>query len=312
MKICSQNGLITKTSFFVILAFLMMNACSDSKKSGDGDTAPVVPSSTDDNDDTKAEDDTSNTLDAAAFAEFKQKAIESCKANREVYFDQILYTGFDGTKGFETPVLTFITCTLPDEIYSTNFTDEQYDEMWKALDEATLITEEQIQVSFATPDVFQIKANSAGIEDGVYRAVVVPLAAGESEITITLGDKSASGKIIAKQYQAADVTAGLNIYNGTTAIAGVTACASCHQAEGGVDHSANLVGVCSDAELGTAITTSVYGNNDDGEMGSCTGYELTTPHNWTLDATQAAQVVAYLRSLPLEKEKPTADPAANQ
>ncbi len=313
MKPRSLTTLKTQTLLISMLTFLMMGACSESKQSGDGETAAATPSKTDSNSNNQEEGDNSeNTLDETAFSTFKQKAIESCRSSITIYVDEILHTGFDGTKGFETPILGFMDCELSEDFYKTEITDAQYDEISEALYEVTSFTDEQAQLSFETPDIFQIKEGSVKIEEGVYRAVLVPIAAGESNITLAQGDNSASGKIIAKQYQEVDVIAGQNIYNGTTVINGVTACSGCHQAAGGVDHSANLVGVCSDTELISAVTTSVYGNNDEGEVGICTDYALNTPHNWTLDATQAAQVVAYLRSLPLEKEKPAEDPAANQ
>ncbi len=284
----------------------MFIACGESKQSGNVETAVPAASESDDksSDEDSKEADTSETLDADGFAKLKAKAIESCKSNLKIYADENLNTGFDGTTVFETPILGYISCELVDEFYSAEFSEEQSEDIFSALEEITKISEGSIQLSFATEGVFQLKADSETYDGGFYRAVVIPVAAGTSSFTLTRGEISSQGNITAKQYQATDVTAGSEIYNGTTVIEGVTACASCHQAEGGVDHSANLVGTCSDAELASAITTSIYGNNDEGEEGFCTGFEIFTPHNWTLDATQAGQVVAYLRSLPIEREEP--------
>ncbi|SMF56989.1 c-type cytochrome [Pseudobacteriovorax antillogorgiicola] len=290
----------------LLLSSITVSSCQkDSSQSGDVEVqGPSEPAQGGDS----VAGGQSPSSDGPAFSEFKDQVLKECQDSLGLFASEIVYTGFDGTNEFQSPLWTSSSCKIEADIEAAEgrYTSAQMRELFEGIveirDLETLAEGKTFQVSFGTAGIFSWDEAASALEFGEYGAILEATAAGESDVTITLGELSTTVKVIAKEYQAADTNAGEQIYDGTTAVDGVTACASCHQSANGVDHSPNWVSVCSDAELASAITTGEYGNNDQDEEGMCTGYKLSVAHSWSLNADQANQVIAYLRTLPLQPE----------
>jgi hypothetical protein len=168
-------------------------------------------------------------------------------------------------------------------------------------------------VSWATGDSSVATAESVATPDGVppsrgVWAMITTTGDGQTSVTATIGRYSVSGEVLVAAYTSEQVAAGDTRYH-TDGTDDRQACASCHQAEGGVDHTPTEMAFHDDAALLTVITQGHYPDQcltDEGDPCTCDtagctlvpGYVLSIDHTWNLTETEAAGIVPYLRSLP--------------
>lgn len=138
-------------------------------------------------------------------------------------------------------------------------------------------------------------------------AMLTTQAAGETTVSATIGGYTVTSDVIVSSYTAAQVAAGDDRYN-TTGTGDRQSCASCHQEEGGVDHSPTEMAYHPDDALLLVITEGRYPDlcvTDDGASCTCDtegctrepGYALNVSHTWNLTEAEAGGIVPYLRSL---------------
>lgn len=170
------------------------------------------------------------------------------------------HSGFDGTHTFKVP---FIANIEPDPV-------------WELAD-PSLGTIEPI----GTLEEWEATPGSW--------VLITTTGTGMTELTATLGEFRASTTLTITAYAPSDLTTGETRYRtpvdpGSTRVA----CASCHEAEGGADHSPVRAAMYDDAELLSIIMT--------GELPG--QVMLRAPHQWDIRPDEQRGIVAYLRSLP--------------
>jgi mono/diheme cytochrome c family protein len=169
------------------------------------------------------------------------------------------YSGFDGTHTFLAPIAVY-----------------QYDP-------------KDLSVSVSDPslvDVIPATFDMAGQDNGRY-FLLKTKKAGDATITINSRGKSVTSTIKVLSYTTAQYATGETRYRGA-GVNGEPACASCHQAAGGADHSPTALSSSTDQVLRVTIRSGIKGGNT----------PTRVPHKWTVTDTELAGLVAFLRGLP--------------
>jgi mono/diheme cytochrome c family protein len=139
-------------------------------------------------------------------------------------------------------------------------------------------------------------------------AMLTAAGSGQTSVSATIGGHSVSAEVLVATYSAEQVSAGDTRYH-TEGTEDRQACASCHQADDGVDHTPTEMAFHDDAALLVVITQGHYPDQcltDEGDPCTCggegctlvPGYQLSVDHTWNLTEGEAAGIVPYLRSLP--------------
>lgn len=197
-----------------------------------------------------------------------------------------VFTGFDGTNAFKVLVDLGVSGELPETI---QLSEEQAEKFYTSPEYEAAAKAEVGKLSFEADAAFvTVKMVEEYAEGRVYELTTV-----KSGATTLKGKYAAKELPLALQitaYTAAQVTAGRQRYN--AAVAGATpsaACATCHRAATGVDHSPYYMSQFTDAALLSTIESGV--NTDD-------NYQTQAPHKMTFTgAADKAGIVPYLRSL---------------
>jgi hypothetical protein len=197
-----------------------------------------------------------------------------------------VFTGFDGTNPFKVLVDLGVLGELPETV---QLSEEQAEKLYTSPEFEAAAKAEVAKLSFEADAAFvTVKMLEEYPGGRVYELT-----------TVKAGATSAKGKYATKElplaieitaYTPAQVTAGRQRYN--TAVAGATpspACATCHRAATGVDHSPYYMSQYTDAALLSTIEAGL--NTDD-------NYQTQAPHKMTFSgAADKAGIVPYLRSL---------------
>ena len=200
-----------------------------------------------------------------------------------VVFPPVVHTGHDGAHEFRVPVSTDLSNQVEGEA------------SWESDDPAVATIE-----PIATPDGYPATR-------GVW-AMLTAAGSGTTSISATIGAYSVSAEVLVAAYTSEQVSAGETRYH-TDGADDRRACASCHEAAGGADHTPTEMAFHDDASLLVVITEGHYPDEcrtDEGEPCSCgsggcevvPGYVLSVDHTWDLSESEAAGIVPYLRSLP--------------
>lgn len=200
-----------------------------------------------------------------------------------VVFPPVVHTGFDGAHSFRVPV-------------STDLSNQVEGEVSWSTDDGSVATVDPV----ATPDGYPPSR-------GVW-AMITTTGAGQTSVTATVGRYTVSGEVLVASYTSEQIAAGDTRYH-TEGTDDRQACAFCHEADGGVDHTPTEMAFHDDAALLTVITDGHYPDQcltDTGDPCTCgadgctlvPGYVLSIDHTWNLTESEAAGIVPYLRSLP--------------
>ncbi len=178
-------------------------------------------------------------------------------------FPPLANSGFDGTNVFKVPLATNLTGAVTWEIEDPTILD---------------------QAPAPVPPQYA--------DYGETWVMLITKKAGTTKVFAVLGDKRIEATVVVTAYDPAQVAAGAMRYAAPADAtgAGRTACASCHQAAGGADHSPVEIAFFPDSDILTAITTGMYPD----------GYVLLegTNHAWNVTDAEKVGIVPYLRSLP--------------
>jgi mono/diheme cytochrome c family protein len=169
------------------------------------------------------------------------------------------YSGFDGTHTFLAPIAVY-----------------QYDP-------------KDLTVSVSDPslvDVLPATFDMPGQDNGRY-FLLKTKKAGEATITVTSRGKTATSTIKVLGYTAAQYATGETRYRSPGANS-EPACASCHEASGGADHSPTALSSSTDQVLRVTVRSGIKGGST----------PTRVPHKWTVTDTELAGLVAFLRGLP--------------
>jgi mono/diheme cytochrome c family protein len=169
------------------------------------------------------------------------------------------YSGFDGTHTFQVPIAVY-----------------QHDP-------------NDLTISVSDPslvDVIPATYNMPDQDKGRY-FLLKSKKVGDAVITLRSRGKSATSKIKVQSYNAAQYTDGETRYR-NMGTGGEKACASCHEAAGGADHSPTALAASADQVLRVTIRSGIKGGN----------IPTSVPHKWTVTDTELAGLVAFLRGLP--------------
>ena len=317
--------------------FMHLNACSSKSSSQDRQEtrAPQDSAATPEDDSTKSPRPGAKEPgpdEAAKIDELKTKLKEAytaywddCKQNTKAFaFADKYYIGAAvGDASFTNFAGVFIGC----ESDLGETIDEQLDQLAEIdEDEAFTYYDSLIEENRTETDAF-FSAEAAKVtvtlgdgltevetqeEDFPGESFVTfqATAAGDTSISFSYNGETLASTVTVYGYTAEQLTRGETVYtsgDGTT-----SACAGCHQADGGADHSANLIGRCSDIEIAGAITNAAYAPDATNPNSECTDYELSlATHKFTYtDEADLNAVMAYLRSLPLERPEGDEEAAA--
>jgi hypothetical protein len=200
--------------------------------------------------------------------------------------NQKVFSGFDGTNTYKILVDVAVYGELPASI---TLSDTQELELYDSPEYLKAAEGEAAKINFvADATLVSMKLVETYAEGKLYE--LTTLKAGNGTAKVSWGATEIPLAIQVTAYTAAQVTAGKQRYD--AAVAGATpspACATCHRAAQGVDHSPYYMSQYTDAALLSTIETGL--NTDD-------QYQTKTPHKMTF-ATAAAKagIVPYLRSL---------------
>lgn len=199
-----------------------------------------------------------------------------------VVFPPVVHSGFDGSHQFQVPVSTDLSNQVEGEV------------AWASADPAVAGIE-QVDTPPGYPPT-----------RGVW-AMITTTGSGQTTVSATIGAYSVSADVLVASYTSEQVTVGDTRYH-TDGGEDRDACASCHQAAGGADHSPTEMAFHDDAALLVVITQGHYPDQcltDEGEDCTCDtagctlvpGYVLDLDHTWNLTEDEAGGIVPYLRSL---------------
>ncbi len=199
-----------------------------------------------------------------------------------VVFPPLIHTGYDGTDNFLVPV-------------STDLSNQVEGQVSWASDDPSVATVESVETPAGYPAT-----------RGVW-AMITSAGSGQTTVSATIGAYTVSAEVLVAAYDSAQVSAGDTRYH-TDEADDRRACASCHEAAGGADHTPTEMAFHDDAALLVVITEGHYPDEcltDEGDPCSCgsggcevvPGYVLSIDHTWNLTETEAAGIVPYLRSL---------------
>ena len=198
-------------------------------------------------------------------------------------FPPVVHTGFDGVHQFRVPVSTDLSNQIEGEV------------AW-ATGDPSIATVEPVDTPAGVPPT-----------RGVW-AMTTTTGTGQTTVSATIGAYTVSSPIEVATYTSEQVMAGDTRYH-TNGGEDRDACASCHQASGGADHTPTEMAFHDDAALLIVITEGHYPDQcltDEGDPCACDstgcslvpGYVLSLDHTWNLTEDEAAGIVPYLRSLP--------------
>jgi hypothetical protein len=121
-------------------------------------------------------------------------------------------------------------------------------------------------------------------------AMITATKAGSTKLIVSAGAKKAEAPITVKAYTSAAFEVGKTRYKTGGTEANRKPCASCHEAEGGADHSPSWLAYFEDDDVLTAVQTAVYVSDK---------YEVNKGnHKWNLTEPEKGGIIAYLRGLP--------------
>ncbi len=197
-----------------------------------------------------------------------------------------VFSGFNGNNPFKILVDVVVYGELPSTI---SISADQEDELYDSPEYLKAAEAESPKISFtADPAFVTVKVVEEYAEGRLYELTTVK--AGATTGMAKYGTTQISLAIQIATYTSAQITAGKQRYE--AAVAGATpspACATCHRAATGIDHSPYYMAQYSDAALLSTIELGV--NSDD-------NYQTKTPHKMSFSsATDKAGIVPYLRSL---------------
>lgn len=193
----------------------------------------------------------------------------------------VVHTGYNGRDTFLAPI-------------STNF----YVESWVVGDESVLSVVPKRECG--TPGLYEVSG------------LVQTRAAGTTTVTAVSGDVQLSVGVVVTGYTTEQTDIGEQRYRDPAPPQGGDrlACASCHEAQGGVDHTPLEMAFHDDEAI---LSATMYGKYPDlctdaagaacecGSADECTvseaGYQLNTGHEWNLTPGEADGIVAYMRAL---------------
>lgn len=311
----------------LILAF-SMESCSSGKSSQEEASQSQPVDNNNDNEGNNADpnNNAGNKDDfAATLEEYSQLLAldaDECKQNTKLMAPQYkLHTGYDaGSNSYPNITAAGITCETSNiekliELEGKLFDLDQekaidaLNELFSGLDifEHFVAESKKITVTLSEGLVqssFEQDSDEEGNEFPGKILIFTSSAAGNQSITFSYGAEQISVDVLVAEYTADQINAGRNRYENASADS--PACASCHVGDNGVDHSANRIGVCSDAEIAGAITSGTYAQDAADADAICGGYKLNVNHSWQFASDEERDaVVAFLRTLPLDK--PTRD-----
>jgi mono/diheme cytochrome c family protein len=169
------------------------------------------------------------------------------------------YSGFDGVHTFQIPIAVY---------------NHDPKDLTVELSDPSLA--DVAPATFANPQA----------DNGRYYLVTTKKA-GDGVITIKSRGKSATSKLKVKAYPAGQWEAGETRYR--AAGNGQKACAECHEAADGADHSPTTLAFSEDQALEVTITTGIKSGN----------VPITrVQHRWTATDTELKGLVTFLRGLP--------------
>ena len=201
-------------------------------------------------------------------------------------FPRDAYGGYDGdAHTFRVPVSTDLSNRAPGDI------------TWSSDDE-----------SIATIEAVDAPEDAA-IARGTW-AMITTTGSGDVTISATNGTYTVTSEIHIAAYDPGDVDVGGARYHDDGGVGDRVACASCHEAAGGADHTPTEMAFHDDDALLLVATEGHYPDictdDDTGEPCTCDtancetepGYVLGVDHMWNFTAEEADGIVPYLRSLP--------------
>jgi hypothetical protein len=199
-------------------------------------------------------------------------------------FPRVAYGGYDGGgHTFRVPVSTDLSNRAPGEV------------TWSSDDE-DIVTIEAVDAP-----------EDAAIARGTW-AMVTTTGSGQATISATNGEYTVTAEIVVAAYDAGDVDIGDDRYH-TEETGDRVACASCHEAAGGADHTPTEMAFHDDDALLLVATEGHYPDictdDDTGEPCTCDtagcetepGYVLGLDHTWAFTEDEADGIIPYLRSL---------------
>lgn len=286
---------IMKISTILLSSLLVFGAACGEKKVEEGSekageaSAEAIPSAT------QKENPNSNTIDsptpvkpdvpsvdvAAVIAKLTWKPVTQYKSPK-------IYSGFDGVNSFKTVMVVMPMPDLPEELFDQVVNTPEF--MKAYFEKLAKIT---VEGDAAAVGITEIPVQQ---QQKFFRAFALSSKkAGESIVKPKLDAAEAPHTLMVAAYTPEQIAAGRARYN--TAVEGATpspSCASCHRAQGGVNHSPLFTAQYSDAGILSSVENGQ--NADD-------GYTLPVTHRMTFATPEAkAGIVPYLRSL---------DPLAN-
>lgn len=168
------------------------------------------------------------------------------------------------------------------------------------------------------PSIATIAPSDAPILKGVNTkglsfALATMTKAGTTTVTMTAGSTVLTSDLEVKAYTNDELAVGKTRYEqGTPGDGTRPACASCHQQEGGVDHSPLKMAGFDDPTVLGVIQNATY---PDVAVGGSTTSAFSprgplkfTGHKWNLSDPEKEGILSYLRSLPLGTLKKVVDP----
>lgn len=175
-----------------------------------------------------------------------------------VLLPEISHSGFDGVHTFQAPIA----------IYKHDPKD--------------------LTVSISDPSLVDVipAAFSMPAEDNGRYFLLKSKKAGTAMITVRSRGKSVAATLKIAAYDSASYGAGETRYRmaGTN---GDKACATCHEAADGADHSPTALSASDDLALGVTIRSGIKN-----------GVPTRVPHRWTVTDVELKGLVAFLRGLP--------------
>jgi hypothetical protein len=199
-------------------------------------------------------------------------------------FPRVAHGGYDGSNDFFVPIST----DLPNRVEGTV--------TWESDDES-IVTVEAVD---PPPDAPSARGTWA---------MLTTHGAGTTTVTATLDEYTVTAEIIIAAYTPEQVDTGDTRYHDEAGTGDRVACASCHEAPGGADHSPTQMAFHDDDAILLAATDGHYPDlcvTDAGDECTCDtegcdtepGYVLGLEHTWEFTVDEAAGIVPYLRSLP--------------
>lgn len=184
-------------------------------------------------------------------------------------YPPVAYTAYDGVHTFRVPLTTGLPGNFP---------------RWA-------ITDPSIASIATVPGPVINVGSGAAKNFGRNWAMVTALHAGNTTVTLTVPDITATASVVVTSYTPQQYGVGDKRYNNPDNPSGPAraACASCHQKPDGADHSPLVLGASSADTIVQVITTGKFPD----------GTPLVgVDHQMNLTADEQVGIIAYLRGLP--------------